>query len=336
MTPAATGALLGLAFSAGLLLVVRRAPWARRPRLADRIAPYLGQPALTRAAIAGTAAASAATGPATAAASAAATAALERRRWFQPGDPTEREPARVRVARWLDRGLGGAPSIRRRLTALGSERSVEEFRADQVTWAAVGLVVGGFLGVLVAVARAELNGLVVVVLAGTGLVAGGLGPDWWLSVLVRRRAELLRTELPVVAELLALAVTAGESPAAALRRVCRVSHGELGRELATTLAESQSGAGLAAALESLAARTTLEPLTRFVDGVVIALERGTPLAEVLRAQAADVREAGKRSLLATGGRREILMMVPVVFLILPITVLFALYPGLVSITMLTE
>jgi tight adherence protein C len=29
-----------------------------------------------------------------------------------------------------------------------------------------------------------------------------------------------------------------------------------------------------------------------------------------------------------GGRREILMMVPVVFLILPVTVLFALYPGL--------
>jgi tight adherence protein C len=41
----------------------------------------------------------------------------------------------------------------------------------------------------------------------------------------------------------------------------------------------------------------------------VALERGTPLAEVLRAQAADVREAGKRRLLESGGRKEIAMMV---------------------------
>ncbi|MGY1709295.1 type II secretion system F family protein [Geodermatophilus sp. SYSU D00758] len=74
----------------------------------------------------------------------------------------------------------------------------------------------------------------------------------------------------------------------------------------------------------MAERTSLEPLARFVDGLLVALERGTPLAEVLRAQAADAREAGKRLLLEAGGRKEIAMMVPVVFLVLPVTVLFAL------------
>jgi tight adherence protein C len=155
-------------------------------------------------------------------------------------------------------------------------------------------------------------------------------------VRLRRREELMLAEFPVVAELLALAVTAGEAPAAALERVCRLTRGELGRELGMALAEARAGAPLATALESLAGRTSLEPLARFADGVVIALERGTPLADVLRAQAGDVQEAGKRALLASGGRREIAMMVPVVFLILPVTVLFALYPGLVSISMLTR
>ncbi|WP_345734062.1 type II secretion system F family protein, partial [Cryptosporangium minutisporangium] len=169
-----------------------------------------------------------------------------------------------------------------------------------------------------------------------GALAGGLGPDWWLSVRVRRRTEVLRAELPVVAELLALAVTAGEAPAAALRRVALVSRGELGRELTRVVDESRSGVGLVTALEGLGARSASEPLVRFVDGIVIALDRGTPLAEVLRAQAADAREAGKRALLATGGRREIAMMVPVVFLVLPVTVLFALYPGLVSISLLSR
>jgi tight adherence protein C len=68
-------------------------------------------------------------------------------------------------------------------------------------------------------------------------------------------------------------------------------------------------------------------LARFVDGVAVAVERGTPLAEVMRAQAVDVREAGKRALLESAGRREIGMMVPVVFFVLPVTVVFALVPG---------
>ena len=68
-------------------------------------------------------------------------------------------------------------------------------------------------------------------------------------------------------------------------------------------------------------------LARFVDGIVIAVERGTPFADVLRAQAQDVREAGRRLVMEAGGKKEIAMMVPVVFLVLPITVLFAVYPG---------
>ena len=36
----------------------------------------------------------------------------------------------------------------------------------------------------------------------------------------------------------------------------------------------------------------------------------------------------RRRLMEAGGRKEILMMVPVVFVILPVTVLFAVYPGL--------
>ena len=49
-----------------------------------------------------------------------------------------------------------------------------------------------------------------------------------------------------------------------------------------------------------------------------------------------LREAGKRRLLEAGGRKEIAMMVPVVFLVLPVTVLFALFPGLISIVSLAQ
>jgi len=82
------------------------------------------------------------------------------------------------------------------------------------------------------------------------------------------------------------------------------------------------------ALRGLADSSPSLDVTRFVDGIAIATERGTPMAEVLRAQAADARAAARRQLLESAGRKEILMLVPVVFFILPIVVIIALFPGI--------
>jgi tight adherence protein C len=65
-----------------------------------------------------------------------------------------------------------------------------------------------------------------------------------------------------------------------------------------------------------------------VEQVTGALERGTPLAEVLRAQAQDSRDEAKRELLEVAGKKEVAMLVPLVFLILPVTILFAIFPGI--------
>ena len=89
------------------------------------------------------------------------------------------------------------------------------------------------------------------------------------------------------------------------------------------------------AFDDLAARTGLPVVARFAEGLAIAVERGTPLADVLHAQAADVREAGRRALIEAGARKEVLMMVPVVFLVLPVTVVFAFWPGLVGLQLVT-
>ena len=82
-------------------------------------------------------------------------------------------------------------------------------------------------------------------------------------------------------------------------------------------------------LTALSRELRLPPLTRCVEQIVGALDRGTPLAEVLRAQAQDSRDDFKRQLLETAGRKEIAMLFPLVFLILPVTILFAIFPGVV-------
>jgi tight adherence protein C len=107
-------------------------------------------------------------------------------------------------------------------------------------------------------------------------------------------------------------------------------------DLSRVLAEVRGGTPVAMAFDGYAARTGLPVVARFADGVSVAVERGTPLADVLHAQAADVREARRRDLIENGARREVLMMVPVVFLVLPVTVLFAFWPGLVGLRLATS
>jgi tight adherence protein C len=307
------GMLLGLVAAVGLVLVVTYAPPFRSVRLVDRLGPYVHDtPPPSR--LLGTA-----TEPGLLTAV---------RRVFGPlvGDG----------ARLVDRLLGGRAAVRRRLDALGGTTTVEDFRVEQVIWGGLGLMGATAVAAFGALLAGDLNVLSAGLLCVAGLLGGVLGRDWWLTQQVQRREELLLAEFPVVAELLALAVTAGESPTAAIARVTRLSGGELAGELSAALGRARAGVPLVEALQQLADRTSLEPLARFVDGLLVAIERGTPLAEVLRAQAADVREAGKRRLLEAGGRKEIAMMVPVVFLVLPVTVLFALFPGLISIVSLAQ
>src|SRR5690625_6242330 len=79
-----------------------------------------------------------------------------------------------------------------------------------------------------------------------------------------------------------------------MERVARTSTGALPEEFATTVADIRAGTSVAQALTSLGSRTPLTSLGRFGEGVAIAIERGTPLADVLRAQAQDVGQGGDR------------------------------------------
>jgi len=187
--------------------------------------------------------------------------------------------------------------------------TVEEFRAEQVLWGAVGLLAGVGLSVLMLAGNPHRPPVLLLTLCLVTTVSGVVARDYSLTQEVSRREQRMLSEFPTVAEMLALAVGAGEGPVSALERVTRTSKGELSKELGLALAQARAGATLVNALEDLAARTSLPTLARFVDGVAVAVERGTPLADVLRAQAVDVREASKRALLESGGKKEVAMMV---------------------------
>jgi tight adherence protein C len=306
VTATGVGGVLGLTAGTGLWTLVHEGLRSRRPRLQDRLAPYLldtahaggGWPSRS---------------------------AAHRDAWMQV--------SLRRLAQALDDALGGSASVRRRLGHAGRRQSVEDFRLEQVVWGGVGLLAGLGLVAPVSARGAAPSPFTAVVLLAVPAAAAIVARDRVLSAEVRRRERRMLTELPAVADMLALSVGAGEGVVSALARVTALASGDLSQEFAVALAEARAGAPIVDALESLARRTSLPAVERFVDGVAIAVERGTPLADVLRAQAADVRAESRRALLESGGRKEIAMLFPVVFLVLPVTVVFALFPGFANLSL---
>ncbi|CAM3257405.1 Bacterial type II secretion system protein F domain protein [Arthrobacter ulcerisalmonis] len=199
----------------------------------------------------------------------------------------------------------------RRLAQAGLSKSSIDFRAEQLLWGAVGFVLALAVAIPSSLAG-RISPLLSVILILVAAVLGYVGRDYWLGVQIRRRESRMMAEFPSLAELMALAVSAGESATGALDRVCRSGHGELTNEFSLILAETRAGKPLVQALQEFSARTDLAPLVRFVDGIIVAVERGTPLADVLRAQAQDVRDTAKRDLMEAAGKKEIGMMVLVV------------------------
>lgn len=301
VTDAALAVLLGGTFALGVLGVLSALPrWGALP-LERRIAPYLRDVVPDEALPAGI---------------------LPRIGVL----PVHGRSMWERLRGVFERMLGGGDALALRLAQAGSSRTPASFRGRQLAWAVAGLVAGALLVVGVAMAgRMAAPVVLLPVLLAAGAV---IACDMLLTARAKARRARLADELPTTLEFLALCLSAGESLLDALRRVSGIGTGELTEELRQAVLAVHTGSPLADALGETATRLQLPGLSRAVDQIVAALEHGAPLAGVLHSQAADARDEAKRVLIEQAGRKEIYMLLPLVFAILPLSVLFAVYPGL--------
>ncbi|MDT3767314.1 type II secretion system F family protein [Gleimia hominis] len=222
-----------------------------------------------------------------------------------------------------------ASSVQERLELTGEEMTVQQFRVRQLIAAVLAAAVATSLLVIIAAMR-PVSVIQWLILVSISFVVGAALYDKWLTWRVSAVARKVGHQVADSADLLALAISAGESIPGALSRVSRACGRELRLQLERALEDIEGGMSVTRALGSLSSRTNSPQLSRLLDTLVMAAERGAPLALVLREQARDLRDESRRALMESGGRKEIAMLVPVVFLILPVVVLFALYPGLVA------
>lgn len=293
-------AAAGLGLAAGLLLTFTGLPTFNRPQLSERVAPYVQAATTSR-------------------------------------DPYQKPalgavaqiftPVLTLIIKQLDSVSMDSEQLQRRLREARSRHSVTDYRLQQLACAAAAAI-AAIVVVVAAAAAGRSNWFFALTAVVVGAVLGVFLRNQALSSRIGRRRSRMITEFPTIAEMLALAVSAGDTAPGAVERISRSARGELALELSDLMSRVRAGRPFTAALRTSAQEVGVPQVGRFLDGVAVAVERGTPLAEVMRAQAADVREISKRDLMETAGRREIGMMVPVVFGILPTTVVFALFPGL--------
>lgn len=275
-TDLASAAVLGTAFGIGVCLLLSLAPRWGAPTLARRIAPYIRD--------------------------VTAPVGVELAAPAPGGGAPLWGTLQVRFAR----AVGGDQSVARRLRRAGRAVDVARFRGRQLAWAVAGLGSGGALAVaLVLTGRGSPSLGVLPPLAAVG---AALACDAWLTRAARARVTRIEEELPTVLEFLALCLSAGEGILDSLRRVSSVGAGELTAELRAVVVAVGTGSTLSESLSRLSSQLDIPALSRSVDQLVAAIDRGAPLAQVLHAQALDAREEAKRGLIERAGRKEIYML----------------------------
>ena len=145
-----------------------------------------------------------------------------------------------------------------------------------------------------------------------------------ISKSVRRQSD---SELPDLIDLACSAVLTGHTLHDALERVIARANGRVAEELAIFQRNVELGHTVSNELAALCERLPTPAIKEFANKISIAISRGTPLAESLTSLSAALRARRANELLASVGANETKMLIPLVSLVLPTTVLFALYPS---------
>ena len=223
---------------------------------------------------------------------------------------------------------GSDTKISMLLRKSGDEISLSHFRQNQLIHAYSFLLIALIWQALKFSQSQRLQPMLALPFVVGAVIFGGWYSKNSLATRAKSRQIRIEQQLPTILDLLAFTVSAGEPITNAIKRVTQTCTGDLCVELEMALRSVSLGESVPVAFEDLARRVDSTGLSRAVRTIILAMDRGTPLAGVLRAQADDARASQARKLFELAGKKETTMMLPVVFFILPTIVVVALYPGL--------
>ena len=156
----------------------------------------------------------------------------------------------------------------------------------------------------------------------------------WLKQLIQKltgsevKESEINEELVNILQMLSIMISAGESPMMALRYISQRSVGYIPKLIDQSFSKYESGRNLAQTLEQIAIATGSSQVRRLTNSIQIAIQRGTPILDVLNNQVQSLNKQINLALLKKSGKIEIALLIPVVFLILPVSISFAIWPSI--------
>lgn len=291
MTEGRLLALSGAALWAGVSLLLVHVPALGRPRLVDRLRPFV---------------APAGSGPVRPV----------------PGGAPRRvvAPLAVELGRQLGRLMGLDDDVEARLFRIHSRLSPSAFRMRQLGWALAAVT-----GAVAVCAMAGLPAAASVL----GVPVGALGAYALTELDLNRSCrqfEQRRTlELPVVAEQLAMLVAAGYSLGSALARVAARGRGACAMDIGRVHLRVQQGVTELQALREWAAQARSPAVDRLVAVLALSSETGD-LGRLLGEEARAIRRNVQRATVEVMDRRAQQVWVPVTVAALVPGVIFLAVP----------
>jgi tight adherence protein C len=230
----------------------------------------------------------------------------------------------------MARALGVTEELAVRLERLHSPLDVTAFRLRQVGWSLAGFGVAALATVAV---RPPPPAGFIFVLAGPLLAF--LVAEQRLASASEAWKRRLFLELPVVAEQLAMLLSAGFSLGAALNRLAARGNGQTARDLARVCGRMRQGLSEIEALREWAAVADVEALSRLVP--VLALNReASDLGRLVSEEARAIRRDAHRDLIATIERRSQQVWIPVTVAALVPGVLFLVVPFIEALRLFSQ
>jgi tight adherence protein C len=146
-----------------------------------------------------------------------------------------------------------------------------------------------------------------------------------------KRKQAINQQLPDTLDQMSIAVNAGLGFDAAMQRVAKNGRGELASELVRTLQDIQVGMTRRDAYFDLADRTGVPKLERFVRAIVQGETYGIALADVLQAQAEELRMERRQDAERRAMQIPVKVIFPVILFIMPALFIVVIGPGVIQI-----
>jgi tight adherence protein C len=184
--------------------------------------------------------------------------------------------------------------------------------------------------VLLAVLRTGVSTVTVAIVVAA-CVAGYLAPVMWIDRQGKKRQDRIRRALPDMMDMLTISVQAGLGFDMALVKLVRNTTGPLAEEFGRMLSEVQAGMTRRDALRHLGDRTDVPELDNFITAMVQADVFGVSVSGILQAQSLELRKKRRQLIEEQAQKAPVKMVFPIIFCMLPATMLVVLGPAVISI-----